>query len=333
LPAGVNLLAHDPSCDNAGVSASRVGEPVAFRHEAAFYAGIEGFLDTTMPFIRDAVEVGEPILVAVDADKIRRLRTELGGAADRVIFVDMREMGINPARIIPEWREFAESHSVFGRGMRGIGEPIWSGRGADELPECHRHEALLNLAFESTPSFWLLCPYDTEALEPGVLGEAHRTHPLVSKDGARGSSGSYDEGLSRRPFDGALPDPPVPPATLGFDGRRLDGVRGFVWERARESGLPSRPAGDLVLAVSELANNSVRYGGGAGEIRFWLDDDTAQCEVSDAGRIDDPLAGRAHPRFDQLDGRGLWLVNQLCDLVQIRSSDAGTVVRLSMRIA
>jgi hypothetical protein len=31
-------------------------------------------------------------------------------------------------------------------------------------------------------------------------------------------------------------------------------------------------------------------------------------------------------------GRGLWIVNHLCDLVQLRSSPAGNVVRLHMAI-
>jgi hypothetical protein len=35
---------------------------------------------------------------------------------------------------------------------------------------------------------------------------------------------------------------------------------------------------------------------------------------------------------EQLHGRGLWVVNQVCDLVQIRSSNAGNVVRLHMRL-
>jgi hypothetical protein len=41
--------------------------------------------------------------------------------------------------------------------------------------------------------------------------------------------------------------------------------------------------------------------------------------------------GRTPPSPDQRAGRGLWLANQLCDLVQIRSTEAGTVVRLHMR--
>jgi MEDS: MEthanogen/methylotroph, DcmR Sensory domain len=44
--------------------------------------------------------------------------------------------------------------------LRGIGEPLFATRSADELVECQRHEALLNLAFQDAPGFWLLCPYD-----------------------------------------------------------------------------------------------------------------------------------------------------------------------------
>jgi len=35
--------------------------------------------------------------------------------------------------------------------------------------------------------------------------------------------------------------------------------------------------------------------------------------------------------IERESGRGLWIVNQLCDLFQLRSSPAGTVARLHMR--
>ena len=47
---------------------------------------------------------------------------------------------------------------------------------------------------------------------------------------------------------------------------------------------------------------------------------------------DDPLVGRVKPVPTQVGGRGLWLANQFCDLVQIRSGDDGTAVRLQMAI-
>ena len=286
----------------------------------------------TLPFVRDAVAAGEPVLVIVGEDRIRLLRSALGGAAERVMFTDMGDLGRNPARIIPEWREFVGRHAGLGRAMRGVGEPVSPGRDADELAECHRHEALLNLAFESAPSFWLLCTYDAAALDREVLEEARRTHPLVWEDGSHVRNSDYEDERSRLAFDGELAEPAGDVAVLTFDGGKLDRVRSFVWERARENGLAARAAGDLVLAASELASNSVRFGGGGGEIGVWAERGAVRCEVADAGRIADPLAGRAHPRVEQLDGRGLWLVNQICDLVQIRSSEAGTVVRLSMRL-
>jgi anti-sigma regulatory factor (Ser/Thr protein kinase) len=80
--------------------------------------------------------------------------------------------------------------------------------------------------------------------------------------------------------------------------------------------------------VSEAITNSIRHGGGSGRIGFWFERGTLLCEVRDHGRIADPLAGRVRPRVDQFDGRGLWLINQLCDLVQIRRTAEGQVVRL-----
>jgi anti-sigma regulatory factor (Ser/Thr protein kinase) len=85
---------------------------------------------------------------------------------------------------------------------------------------------------------------------------------------------------------------------------------------------------DLVLAVTELGANSARHGGGRGRLRIWRDDRRLVCEVGDRGRIVDPLAGRRRPETGQLGGYGLWLANQVCELVQIRTFATGGVVRL-----
>jgi anti-sigma regulatory factor (Ser/Thr protein kinase) len=87
----------------------------------------------------------------------------------------------------------------------------------------------------------------------------------------------------------------------------------------------------LVLAVNELASNSIRHGGGRGRLLVWREADTLLCEVRDDGHIADPLAGRRRPMIEEYGGRGMWLANQLCDLVQVRSSPRGSVVRTHMR--
>src|ERR671931_1095561 len=181
---------------------------MSFRHEALFYAGRDDFVRRTAAFLRDALEAEEPTLVVVDETKIDLLREELDGAAGAIHFADMAEVGTNPARIIPAWREFVSRHAPSGRRLRGIGEPIWPERSAAELAECERHESLLNLAFAGRPSWWLLCPYDTEALEPAAVEEARRTYPFVLEDGAgRASAAYYGVDAIAAPFAEPLPEP------------------------------------------------------------------------------------------------------------------------------
>ena len=97
---------------------------------------------------------------------------------------------------------------------------------------------------------------------------------------------------------------------------------------AAAAGLGPDRTADLVLAVDEIASNSLRHGGGRGTLRIWREDGALVCEVRDAGRIEDPLAGRQRPALDRDGGRGLWRVNQLCDLVQLRSFLDGAAVRV-----
>ena len=65
---------------------------------------------------------------------------------------------------------------------------------------------------------------------------------------------------------------------------------------------------------------------------MWLDGNAAVVEFSDAGVLTDPMSGRRTPTLEQEGGRGLYLVNQLCDLVQLRTLPAGAVVRLHLYV-
>jgi anti-sigma regulatory factor (Ser/Thr protein kinase) len=123
------------------------------------------------------------------------------------------------------------------------------------------------------------------------------------------------------------------PQELEFTVMGLGTARNLVARRAVDAGLGEEAREGLVLAINELVTNSVQHGGGGGMLAVWSEPDALVCEVSDRGHISDPLAGRLAPPLEQHGGRGLWLVNHLCDLVQIRSSPAGTVVRVHMRRA
>jgi anti-sigma regulatory factor (Ser/Thr protein kinase) len=302
-----------------------------FRHEALLYAGMADFLAGTVPFVRGGLEAGEPVLVVESASKIALLRAELGPDASSVVFADMAEVGSNPARIIPAWRDFVDSHAADGRRMRGIGEPIWNGRSHLELIECQRHESLLNTAFATGDPWWLLCPYDTEALDPAVIDEARCSHPYVTDGHIFHRSNDY-RGLDAcgAPFDVPLPEPGSNFRQLAFDANGLGEVRGLVGSFASDAGLTSLRTANLVLAVNEVATNSVIHGGGKGLFRIWRDAGALSCEVRDSGRIDKPLVDRELSAADAYGSRGLWLANQLCDLIQIRRLPEGSAVRLHM---
>lgn len=311
----------------SATATSQPGERTSgFRHEALFYEGDDGFAAGTLPFIREGVARGESVLVVVTQPKIDMLRTALRGDADRVLFTDMAELGANPARIIPAWRDFVEDA---GRPLRGIGEPIWAGRRPAELVECQHHESLLNLEFADDPPLWLLCLYDTETLDRMVIDEARRSHPYLRHGRIERASAAYrGDTMFAAALDGPLPEPPERSTELEFQTGSLDSVRRFVSHHATAAGMPAGKTVDLVLAVNEVATNSVAHGGGGGLLHAWEADDAFVCEIRDRGYIDHPLVGRERPPADRESGRGLWLANQLCDLVQVRSSTSGTVVRL-----
>lgn len=308
-------------------------EEPTFRHEVAFYDDTEQFLAATVPFLLDGLEAGEPALVTVGPEKAEQLRGELGAGAVEVEFANIEEFGRNPARIIPVWQDFADRGVTLGGRFRGIGEPIWPGRCDAEIDECERHEALLNLAFGGGPAWSLLCPYDSRTLDDDVLESALHSHPLITGPGGAAVASPGWDGDDPDPFAGALPPPPLDAPEFGFDGTTVPNLRAIVGVEAAEAGLPDHRTADLVLAAGELAANSVIHGGGTGTARVWREPGALVTEVHDAGRMEQPLVGRVRPQPTQAGGRGLWIANQVCDLVQIRSGRGGTRVRLQMNLA
>ncbi len=90
---------------------------------------------------------------------------------------------------------------------------------------------------------------------------------------------------------------------------------------------------DFVLAAHELVVNAMAHGDGAGSIGIWQERGSIVCEVRSAGALEaDPLADRRRADITAEGGRGLWLANQLCDLVQIRTLGGQVVVRVHLRL-
>jgi anti-sigma regulatory factor (Ser/Thr protein kinase) len=128
-------------------------------------------------------------------------------------------------------------------------------------------------------------------------------------------------------------DPVEPGSALQHTYRSdLSRVRALVLDRARAAGLSEGRANDLVLAVSEVAANTLRHTRSPGTLTMWHDLDEVVAEIHDEGVITDPLAGHRRPAPDASGGHGLWLVRQVCDLVELTSDCNGTTVRMRMAL-
>jgi anti-sigma regulatory factor (Ser/Thr protein kinase) len=301
---------------------------VGFEHEVLFYRDDEGFVAGLLPFIREGLQRDEAVVVAEPRPRAELLRDALGDDAAAVTLLDMAEIGANPARIIGVWAAALEKHTAAGRRLRGVGEPAFHGRRDREFVECQLHEQLLNHAFDGGPAWRLLCPYDEGKLPRSVVRAALHTHPIRSTVTDRLPSETYARDGHLEAFAAQLPKPTDAVLRGIYGPRDVPATRRTVAQYGRRVGLSDEQVEVLELAASELATNSIRYGGGTGTLAMWLEPDAVVIEFSDAGHLADPLAGRLTPPLDSPGGRGLYLVNQLCDLVQVRSSPQGTTVRV-----
>ncbi len=300
-----------------------------FEHEALFYRGEDDFLAAVLPFVLEGLARDESVLVALPQARLVLLQEALGEDATGVRLLEMERIGANPARTIGVWADAVAEATAAGRTVRGVGEPVWHGLRDLELVECQLHELLLNRAFDDGPAWRLLCPYDEHRLPRSVCEAALESHPIRSTSADRGPSDRYlgDGDLSL--FAAPLARPRKGVLRGVFRGPRdIPATRRTVAQYARTCGLSEEQVEALTLAASELATNSIRYGGGSGTVAMWVQDGAAVVEFSDAGHVTDPLSGHRFPSLEEEAGRGLFLVHQLCDLVQVRSSPAGTTVRV-----
>ena len=116
--------------------------------------------------------------------------------------------------------------------------------------------------------------------------------------------------------------------TENFTRHSLGRICTLVRTDAIEAGVAPRDVEDLLIAVSEIVTNAIRYAGGAGSVRLQRLDRGLLTEIRDdgPGLPDGVLSER--PSVDRADGRGLWLAQLLCPDMEIVSSAHGVTVRI-----
>lgn len=132
----------------------------------------------------------------------------------------------------------------------------------------------------------------------------------------------------------------TPDIDLAFDSGTLPELRAEVQTHACRAGMPEGRAGDMVLAIHELAANAIRHGAGAGRLRMWNLAGVLHCRVDDG---DPPAPGETGDAADtssrammsslpDMPGHGLWVVRQMADQMQILTGPRGTQAMVSFKL-
>ncbi|WUI01046.1 sensor histidine kinase [Spirillospora sp. NBC_00431] len=319
----------------------------SFTHRVLPYDGVDQFLGGALPFLLDGVDAGDRVLAVCGTARETLLRDELGAAAAAdVEFTDASAWYGHPSKTLADCLSDADDTAWQGRRLRVLGDPVWTSRSPLEVAEWQRVEAVLNVAFRGTGAS-VLCPY-AATLPAGVVAAARKTHPETVR-GALSMANpgfvdpwAYCAQCDREP----LPKPPPEADVFKIDQPDLFWLRAYVSEYARRTPLPEEGLQRLLVAVTEVVTNALRHGEPPIVLRMWTDardgDPAFVCEVSDGGRwppgtgygLIPPSSGTAGAGHDDRSGGrfGLWAVRLLCSIVQIRTGDTGSVVRMRLAL-
>jgi anti-sigma regulatory factor (Ser/Thr protein kinase) len=300
-------------------------------HAAFLYRSQQEYLDSLLPFISDAVKADHAVLVAVPAPNLAALTEGLGRLAANVVMTDMIEVGRNPGRILGEvLSRFVDKHA--GEPVRMIGESMWPSRSDIEYPACVQHEVLLNRAFTGR-DVMVVCPYPVAQLDPEVIADAQRTHPVLWQNGAfEHDNAAYAPATMLVRYNQPLSSDAT---AVRYTARKLSdlgGARAFAGAYAEWFGLSPDETADLQLIASELATASLTDVGRTCRLALWRHDGHVVCEARDDGCPDDPLAGRRPYGSDSDRGRGLYVVNAVADLVRTHTTADETTIHAYLRL-
>jgi anti-sigma regulatory factor (Ser/Thr protein kinase) len=328
LGHGAAARPEDRGARRQGVKMSETtrGSAIALTgHECLLTSTDSEFTTTAASFVREGLDAGEHVLCALFNRNSRLLRETLGTDAGQITFSDSAYWYRTPGRAFAEYHRFIDLFDGRVPAVRVVGEFGITDCSEPMAREWIRYEAALNVGFADRP-VRVLCHYDMRKVEPDRIEQALRAHRgvLTSSD-VRTNPDFTDPyrlaaGLEGEPFS----SPPFVLREFDLSTGSLAELHRLVRVHGRRLDATSDRTDDAVTAISEVADNALIHGRG-GTVRLWNEGATLVAEVVNSkGIIDQPLAGYHRPRALNERGLGLWLVRQLCDLIDIR----GPAVRL-----
>jgi anti-sigma regulatory factor (Ser/Thr protein kinase) len=306
------------------------GPDVGDQHRALIYGERGRFVDGVGAFVREGLDGGERVLVAMPLEKVGWLRDGLGGDADAVDVWDAEDLYARHGPMLRALMEYLERHASSAQGrVRVVAEQRLAQRTRADVRAYMRYEAAANVAYRGH-AVSVLCPYDAQALPEGIVQDALRTHPIVLTPGGARCSELFTEPRSFVRERTSVRPPP--PDAAGCALERLEDIgtaRELVRTRGEAAGLAPRDVEDMVLAAGEVAANALVHGRPPRTVWCYADDGALVCHVHDAGAgPSDPLVGYMPPARRSREAHGLWVAHQLCGIVEVAADESGAHVYL-----
>ncbi|MBB4929465.1 anti-sigma regulatory factor (Ser/Thr protein kinase) [Lipingzhangella halophila] len=301
-----------------------------FEHYGVFFDSPHELRELVVPRVRAALTDGGHVTVAVRPLHEETIRSALGGQSAELDFTSRADLYDAPGRTLAALHRLALAHPT--RRVTVVAEPVLPTDAPVGLREWHRLDSVLDSALAGS-RMSLLCLHDSRHLPARARGIARSTHPLlVAPNGVRTSPDYLDPATFSAPdVARTLPAPTGTVRTLDVHPD-LPVLRDEVTALADTTGIPEERAGDLVLAVNELAANVLEHGAGKGTISLWRSAGWIVCDVFDErGSLTDPLSGYRPTDPRDTRGYGLWISRQMCDFMEISGGNHGSLIRMHFR--
>ncbi|HET9117419.1 MAG TPA: ATP-binding protein [Pseudonocardiaceae bacterium] len=278
------------------------------------------------PLIAERLTQEETVLAALPADITEKLPALLPTLAGLHV-TDSSELFRHPGRVLAYYRAWLAETRSDGRPAAIVAVPDPGDNDQHRAALWMHIDAATTVALAEYDNLTLICAYPDC---PAAADAVRRVHPSL----VNGTIIPNPDHLPAEQFVARYPLPP--PAELGRPElihniehlTQLSPLRQIVSAHASGAGLPAARCDDVVLAVTEVASNALEHGAPPATVRLWTTSSSMICQVTDAGRYTEPLAGLLPPPSTQYRGRGLWMVHQLCD--QFYLWQHPTTVRVQM---
>ncbi|MFC0437009.1 MEDS domain-containing protein [Kutzneria buriramensis] len=304
-----------------------------FLHQSCIYGSDAEFLSMAVPFVQDGLRRNEPVLVTTTSANLDLVQQALGAQASDVDYAESAYFGRRPPQRATAFQRYWTRHRPAAPSgvVRILAEPIWFGRSQREVAAWKRMEAGLNVVLADT-TIWMICPYDTRAVDAAIIRDALRTHPECV-------AGRRAEPCSQFVTPAEFAKRQSPPPRLPRDDAevvRFDGALAATRLRVlgeAERLLPSEDnAAMFAIAVGEAM--AYLHQRGIERVTAWvrLAAGRVVCTVHSAQPLNDlpPFVGFRTPALREQNGDGLWLANQICEWLDISSDDSGCTIELAV---